>query len=648
MTIRSASRRRTTIWATAALSAGVVAALAGSPPAAVSAAPASAPPPTAAATALPVEDCAEPFPVADLAAGDPVDGLTVTRGTVPETFTGEVLGVLDDGIAVDLDMVMVELDMPEFDRTSGVWHGMSGSPVYAADGRLIGAVAYGLAWGPSPIAGVTPFEEMDDYLGTTAPGRIAVDRRTARTIAARTEVTAAQAEEGFTQLRMPLGISGLSPSRLARAARVDKPYAPKDTYSIGRASAEAAGPESIVAGGNVAASVAYGDITMAGVGTATSVCGGEVVGFGHPLAFLGSTTESLHPADALFIQPESLGAPFKVANVGAPAGTVAHDRLTGITGAFGAAPEAADVTSSVSYRSRSRVGSTHVTVSDFMADAVFSEFLANHERVVDGSLKGTEVQDWTIAGTRADGSAFELSWADRYTSTYDVTFASVFDLADLVYTTSSLPGVDITSVDVDSRVTDETGSWRVAVVQQWRQGRWTKVTRKSPAQVRAGKTLRLRLILAGPAGHQAAAHPLPRAAQGARVEAGPRRQRRQRDRRLGAVAGVRGGDAGRRRASGPGAGPARHPRRGAGRQRRRRGGVPDPRTAARTALLRPDPAARSARQGRRRQPEAHGAGAVAAPGETGQRIPQRTQSADHGRSSSRETGIRAEHVPHRP
>ncbi len=392
----SAARRRTTLWGTGLLSAGLLAGVVGAPPAAVSAPPAAA--------VLPAEDCAAAFPVADLAAGDPVDGLTVTRGTTPEAFTGEVLGVLDDGIGLDLDMVMVELDMPEFDDTRGIWQGMSGSPVYAADGRLIGAVAYGLSWGPSPIAGVTPFEEMDDYLGTTAPGRIAVDRRTARTIAARSQATVAQAEEGFAQLRMPLGISGLSASRLARAARVDKPYALKDAYSTGRASTEATGPESIVAGGNLAASVAYGDITMAGVGTATSVCDGEVVGFGHPLAFLGGTSESLHPADALFIQPDSLGSPFKLANIGAPVGTIAHDRLTGVTGAFGDLPEAADITSSVSYRGRSRVGTTHVTVPDFVADGLFGEFLANHERVVDGALKGTEVQEWTIGGTRPSGA----------------------------------------------------------------------------------------------------------------------------------------------------------------------------------------------------------------------------------------------------
>ena len=90
--------------------------------------------------------------------------------------------MLSDGIAPDLDMIMVELAMPEFARTGGIWQGMSGSPVYAQDGRLIGAVAYGLAWGPSPIAGVTPFEEMDDHL-PEPPVVVKVGDRAARSIA---------------------------------------------------------------------------------------------------------------------------------------------------------------------------------------------------------------------------------------------------------------------------------------------------------------------------------------------------------------------------------------------------------------------------------------------------------------------------------
>ena len=58
----------------------------------------------------------------------------------------------------------------------------------------------------------------------------------------------------------------------------------------------------------------------------------------------------MHPADALYIQEESLGAPFKVANLGAPVGTITDDHLTGITGVFGAGPDTAAVTSTVKLR----------------------------------------------------------------------------------------------------------------------------------------------------------------------------------------------------------------------------------------------------------------------------------------------------------
>ena len=117
------------------------------------------------ATAAPTPDCAAPFPVADLVSGAPVDGLTVSRGTTPQAFTGEVLGVLSDGIGPDLDMIVAELHSPAIDAAGGIWQGMSGSPVYAEDGRLIGAVAYGLAYGSSPVAGITPYEDMQGYLG---------------------------------------------------------------------------------------------------------------------------------------------------------------------------------------------------------------------------------------------------------------------------------------------------------------------------------------------------------------------------------------------------------------------------------------------------------------------------------------------------
>jgi hypothetical protein len=455
----------------------------------------------AARSAEPTPDCAKPFPVADLAADDPVDGLTVSRGTTPEAFTGEVVGVLESGIAPGLDMVIMDLTSPEIDRVGGIWAGMSGSPVYADDGRLIGAVAYGLAFGASPIAGITPFEDMDDYLGTAPRHAVTVGPTLAQRIADRGDVTAGQASR-FSQLPMPLGVSGLSARRLAQSRDADRDYlGQRDTYVVGRsAGAASPDPSTVVAGGNIAAALAYGDVTAAGVGTATSVCEGRVVGFGHPMSFGGTTTLSLHPADALYVQEDSLGVPFKVANIGDPAGTITDDRLTGISGGFGALPETTTITSTVTKGSRSREGSTYVNIPAAGAEMTFNEHLANHDRVVDGIIGGSETLDYMITGTDGDGDGFEIGFSDRYQSPSDITYSSAFDVADLVYGLTSIEGVSVDDVTMTSEVSQDKSTYTITAVQQRKGSKWVTLGRKSPAVVRAGGTLHLRAVLSGPSG----------------------------------------------------------------------------------------------------------------------------------------------------
>jgi hypothetical protein len=455
-------------------------------------------------SAEPAGDCTASFPVADLAKGDPVTAMSVTEGTAPQEFTGQVLGVLDDGIAPDLDMIMVEMTPPDPDRIGGIWQGMSGSPVYAADGRLIGAVAYGLSWGPSWVAGVTPFDDMDDYLSAARPGTVKVGDAAARTIARHTDVTRAEAAQGFSQLPMPLGVSGVGDKRLRKAESATRKHAwlPKDTYAMGASAAPGAGagPETVVAGGNLAASLSYGDVTQAGVGTATSVCNGKIVGFGHPMTFLGETSLTLHPADAIYIQRESLGAPFKVANLGAPAGTITDDHLTGITGLLGAAPETSDITSSVAYRNRARTGSSHVSVPEGAASTTFYETIANHDRVIDGIIEGSELLSWTINGHEEDGSTFSLAVTDRFASDYDITFAAAWDLADFVYALSAIKGVTIDDVTMDSAVDDDNSTWTVSRLEQRVGGDWQKVGKGAPVVAKAGKTAVLRAVLTGASG----------------------------------------------------------------------------------------------------------------------------------------------------
>lgn len=450
-----------------------------------------------ATSAEPAGDCTPAFPVSELAEGDAVSGLTVTRGTTPESFTGEVIGVYDDGIGPDLDMVMVRVDMPEVDK-AGIWQGMSGSPVYAADGRLIGAVAYGLAFGPSPVAGVTPFADMDDYLAEPPAAKVPVGRKLAASIARSTDVTPAQAAQGLRQLPMPVGVSGVSAQRVAGTE--ERPYFPKGARAVAGGSAAAAGPETIVPGGNMAASLSYGDVTQAGVGTATSVCNGRVVGFGHPMSFEGETTMSLHPASALYIQEDPVGPGFKVANLGAPVGTVSEDHLTGITGFLGRLPRATTIANTATYDGRTRTGTSKNTVDSAAASTTYYQVIANHDRVVDAIMPGSETMSWKITGTDTDGSAFSLSFSDRYASEYDITGDAGYELADLVYALSQIDGVELDSVTSQSVVSDDSDTYRVRSIQQRRGGEWVTLGKGERAEARAGGKLVLRAALSGPEG----------------------------------------------------------------------------------------------------------------------------------------------------
>lgn len=479
----------------AAASFAVTAALLGGAAAAVTTGPAQ--------SAEPAGDCTDAFPVADVTDGQAVTGLTVSKGTTPTAFTGEVIGVLEDGIAPDLDMIMAELDSPALDAAGGVWAGMSGSPVYAEDGRLLGAVAYGLTWGSSPIAGITPFEEMDNYLPDAPAPRVKVSDRQARQIARATDVSSDQAEQGFSQLRIQHRVSGLTDDRIRELQSKRKfrnnEYLNKKFAGVGGTiSSRSSAPEDLVAGGNLAVSMSYGDVTQGGVGTVTSVCDGGLVGFGHPATFLGTTTLTMHPADALFVQPDNLGAPFKVANFGDPAGTISGDHLSGISGTFGALPDTTSITSTVAYDGRERTGSSFVSVPEANASTTFYQQLVNHDRVLDGIIAGSELMTWSITGTDADGEAFSLGMTDRYVSNYDITYESPWEVADLVYYLSSFEGVTVDAVTVDGAVDDDASTWRLKTVEQRRNGEWVRISRNKSAVAERGESLELRGLLEGP------------------------------------------------------------------------------------------------------------------------------------------------------
>ena len=83
---------------------------------------------------------------------------TVFRGSEPEEFNVEILGVIPGAIGPKQDLIVGRLSGGGADRTR-VFAGMSGSPVYI-DGKLVGAISYSFPFSKEPICGITPIEQM--------------------------------------------------------------------------------------------------------------------------------------------------------------------------------------------------------------------------------------------------------------------------------------------------------------------------------------------------------------------------------------------------------------------------------------------------------------------------------------------------------
>ena len=365
---------------------------------------------------------------------------------------------------------------------------------------LIGAVAYGLACGP------VADRRRDAVRGhgrLPGSGRSGAAGRRQRHGAGRSRPPPTsrrpRPQQGFEPLGVATGVSGVGAARLAKLTHAEARLLPEER--VRRRAGLAPAPrrvDDVVAGGNLAASYSYGDITIGGVGTATSVCDNKVVGFGHPMDFLGETSLSLHPAERA-LRPAGLarcavqGGQLRAARRHHQRGPPDRDhRLSSAP-----RPHGATITSDVSYAGRNRVGSSTVTVPDAWASVAFFQQLANHDRVVDAIRKGSESQSWTIKGSQG-GTPFTFS-AQR------PVHLELRHLLRRVVRAGRhrLPAQQRRRRRPRQRrastATSPTSSatYSVGGNEQLVKGVWTKVNNRNPATVRAGGKLQLRVVLRG-------------------------------------------------------------------------------------------------------------------------------------------------------
>ena len=291
-------------------------------------------------------------------------GLTVFKGTQPERFDVEVIGVLHH-FRPGEPLIVIKTPNPRLDVVKTV-HGMSGSPIYL-DGRLAGAYSYSLAqFEIEPVAGVTPIDLMLQEMRRPIPPGFWPGERTAplpgvRPPTASTAPRAAHAsvetfdgrpgtydlQEHARQLASrigihpdaaspivptstPLMVGGVSDRAAAALRKLVEPLGLDVLQGGGGAANDPNAPRHFVNGGGLGVELARGDVSMMGLGTATYADGsGLVAGFGHPMFEGGDSAMPTCIARVLWVNASAM-ASHKVGECARPLGTLVQDRQTAI------------------------------------------------------------------------------------------------------------------------------------------------------------------------------------------------------------------------------------------------------------------------------------------------------------------------------
>ena len=475
-------------------------------------------PPASAAGAFFCADGTQPYAtvaeVEGFPAGEAVTGLSVTSGTAPEQFTGSYLGFIDDGIGIGKDMLLFRLSSPVIDGTgpgtlkpAGIWAGMSGSPVYTKDGRLIGAVAYSLNSDNLPIAGVTPAEYMKS-IGTTAVGtsaKVRVSSTNLKVSGAGARVAGTTLVGGTLSQVRTVNVAGGTGSRLNAFANRTLARTPRTAKSAGvlrsRSFLPAAAVSSrvtapLVAGGSVAALYGSGDIVAGAVGTVTAVCDTTVWAFGHPLDYAGKTSLYLANASTAMIVPDATGAygSYKqVSEFGAPVGMITQDRSVGIRGTIGAV-NGFGINVLVQDPSGAQVGAYHGDLASQDLSGAAIAYLVGSAALdqLDAYGSGTGEVTWTIAYRRANGDTGELTntqlVADAHTFPDTVGTPAAEDAWAIA--SNQFENVTITGIDVTLKLLSEDSvAYEVAGTQVLTRGGWASL---DGSRLKAGATYSFR------------------------------------------------------------------------------------------------------------------------------------------------------------
>lgn len=249
-------------------------------------------------------------------------GLTVFKGTRPERFDVEVVGVLKNFRPAQ-DLILVKTPHPRLNITKNV-KGMSGSPIYL-DGRLAGAYAYSWAsFQVEPVAGVTPIAPMlAELRRPIPPGFWPIDGKSPLAPAAASSnptkkradlgsgtqftgqpghydlfehrdalakrMPAASGERAIVPVATPLMVGGVGERTAKFVKELFEPLGFETLAAGGGQGSPGDAPMHYENGGALGIAFVSGDVSFFGLGTTTLVEGNKAAGFGHPMMEVGTT-----------------------------------------------------------------------------------------------------------------------------------------------------------------------------------------------------------------------------------------------------------------------------------------------------------------------------------------------------------------------
>jgi hypothetical protein len=359
------------------------------------------------------------FPLSELREGMKGTARTVFRGSEPEEFNVEILGIVPGAIGPKQDMIVGRISGGSSERTS-VFAGMSGSPVYI-DGKLLGAISYSFPFSKEPICGITPIDQMitifeknqniktksieprafsfAELNAATWQPNLPKSANVSNSILTGTSANsslAVVAGQAFQPIATPVTFSGFSQETLNL-------FAPQ-LSSVGLLPVAAAGgaariaplkvanEKTLLGGTSVSMQLTRGDYSMAASGTVTWRDGDKIYAFGHPFLNLGTADLPMSESHVVTVIP-NLNNSFKLAVPDAMVGSMTQDRATGVFGTLGQTPKMIPVRVNLeTSRNNQETLNFEVAKDNFLTPlllniAVYNSITANERGLGDSSVE---------------------------------------------------------------------------------------------------------------------------------------------------------------------------------------------------------------------------------------------------------------------